>query len=210
MATVTDDDVYDTLAEDEPEPAPEPRDEGVADDGLPVIEDAGVLEAAEQAAREAESYDDAVGADAEAATAPGESWVKVATAPSADPGRSLEPIYVALCEAGIPASFDPYRPGVAASPYPFLQRAFHVVVPASRLDEARAALADMRVEIPGEGTGSRDAEPTAAPHVPGPGETRAPMSARRKVALVVIALLLVAFVVQLVGSMIMPWVFAHS
>jgi hypothetical protein len=208
---VTEDDIYDTLEdEDEAEPEPEPRDEGVADDGLPVIEDAAVLEAAEQAAREAESYDDAVGADAEAAAAPGESWVKVATAPSADPGRSLEPIYEALCEAGIRASFDPYRPGVAASPYPFLQRAFYVVVPESRLDEALAALKDMGVEIPGEGAGAPENEPAAAPHVHSAGEAQAPMSTRRKVVLVIIALLLISTVVNLMSSMILPWVFAHS
>ena len=91
-----------------------------------------------------------------------ERWVPVASAPGMDPGRSLEPVYEALCEAGIPAGFDPYRPGTASNPYPVVQRLYHVVVPESRLMQAKDALRDMHVEVPAEGAGSRVVQRTAS------------------------------------------------
>lgn len=92
-----------------------------------------------------------------------ERWVPIATAPGGDPGRSLQPIYDVLEAAGIPAGFDPYRPGDASSPYPYMQRAFHVVVPESQRGIALKAVREAGIRIPGESdpaAGPADFEPT--------------------------------------------------
>ena len=184
------------------------------DDDPSIVYDRAALEAAERDARTAVSADDALSAHHGEFTERDEPWVKIATAPSADPGRSLEPIYEALCEAGIPAGFDPYRPGVAASPYPFLQRAFFVVVPESRLEEATRALADMGVDIPGSHSDRVDRggqpAPTATPdsarvhadQVGAPPEPRAAMPRSRKVMLLVALLLLLATAIQLITTLL--------
>jgi len=77
-------------------------------------------------------------------------WVAVATAPGGDPGRSLQPIYDVLEAAGIPVGFDPYRPGVASSPYPAPYRAFNVVVPESLRERALQIIHEAGIVVPGE------------------------------------------------------------
>lgn len=170
------------------------RDEGFTEDGTPVISNAEELEAAEEAARTA--LDEQSALDSAPGIERDEPWVPVATAPSSDPGRSLEPVYEALCEAGIPASFDPYRPGVASSPQPFLQRTFSVVVPESRLREARDSLArmDVRVRAPAR---ADEHGPRADAGVR-PGGTRRSWLLDRRLIMLLVVLLLVAFAVQLV------------
>ena len=194
-------------------PSAEPSDEPPVESDPSIVYDRAALEQAERAARVADSADDAHAAYVPAAAGTDEQWTRVATVSSMDSGRSLEPIYEALCEAGIPAGFDPYRPGVAASPYPFMQRAFHVVVPASRLDEARSTLAEMGVDIPGthsdgvdrgsptsgEGTGSAELH---ADQVGPPNGRSTKMSRSRKTVLIVVVLLLVATAAQLLTSLL--------
>ncbi len=166
------------------------RDEGTTDDGIPVVDDPAALEAAEDAARHAEDETTQLTG---APISSDERWVPIASAPGMDTGRSLEPIYEALCEAGIPTGFDPYRPGVAANPYPVVQRLFHVVVPESRFAEAAQALAAMNVSVPTEGI----THPTSTSRTGVPGW-------RRYVA-VIVALILVAMVVQLITTLLFEW-----
>ncbi len=169
---------------------PRTRDEGLADDGTPVVEDAAALEAAEEAARRAE--DEAPVLAGERA-ARGEPWVAVATASSLDTGRSLEPVYDALREAGIPAGFDPYRPGTAPTPYPTVQRSFCVVVPESRVAEAEEALRAVRVGAAAAG----DATNLQAPRV---------VARRwRGYLAIIITVVLIALAVPLVGRLFVEW-----
>ena len=79
-----------------------------------------------------------------------EEWVAVAQAPGGDPGRSLQPIHDVLEAAGIPVGFDPYRPGIASSPYPAPYRAFKVVVPESLRATALETVREAGLVIPGE------------------------------------------------------------
>ena len=126
-------------------------------DGDSPIFDPEALEAAERAARESVA-DDGFSARVDSDQARvDEEWVTVASAARGDQGRSLEPLYEVLRDAGIPAGFDPYRPGVASSPYGQGARLVKLVVPESyrsrALDVIRESQRALAEESPDGGRG---------------------------------------------------------
>ena len=118
-------------------------------DESPVF-DPQALEEAEAAARAAQPGQSAAPGADETPLRADEPWVKVASAASGDLGRSLEAAFEVLREVGIPVGFDPYRPGVGTTPYGQASRMISLVVPESFERQAREALREARVWLPGE------------------------------------------------------------
>jgi hypothetical protein len=128
------------------------EEEGLTEDGRPVVSDEAALEAAEEAARHADDSDPMrrVAAPAEPVLSGQEAdepWVPVASAAESDPSLALQVAHNILTTARIPAAFDPYRPGEVRSPYATPSRLFRLLVPASRLAEARRVLMDAEIEL---------------------------------------------------------------
>jgi hypothetical protein len=80
-------------------------------------------------------------------SAPGEDWVPVARHVGEDLVGGLQPVAVALQLADIPVGWDPYDPRDAPQFLPPVMgtpgRTFMLLVPASRVRDAREALADL-------------------------------------------------------------------